>query len=228
METVELEVERRSVSGKGAARKLRAAGLVPAVIYGARRTTTSISVRMEQLDKRVTHLEGSHLIRLVDPPARDPELHEKMVLVRELQRHPVSGRVLHADFFEVDLTERLEVSVPLHFVGRAAGVVAGGILQPVMREIDVQCLPTEIPQFVEVDVSPLGIHDAFHVADLKLPERVSAVGDPTRTVVTVLPPSVETAPTAGAEAAAEGAPAGEAAAEGAGAKKAGGGEEKGG
>lgn len=222
METVELEVERRSVTGKGAARKLRQAGLVPAVVYGARRATTQISVRTEQLDKRVTHLEGSHLIRLVDPPSRDPELHEKMVLVRELQRHPVSGRVLHADFFEVDLTERLTVSVPLHFVGRAVGVVGGGILQPVLREIDVQCLPTEIPQFVEVDVTPLGIHDAFHVADLKLPERVTAVGDPTRTVVTVLPPSVEAKPTTGAEAGAEGAPAAEAAAEGAPAKKAGG------
>ena len=75
-----------------------------------------------------------------------------MVLVREMQLHPVSGLVLHADFYEVDLTERLTVSVPLHFVGKAVGVVNGGILQPILREIEVECLPTEIPEFIEIDV----------------------------------------------------------------------------
>jgi large subunit ribosomal protein L25 len=122
-----------------------------------------------------------------------------------MQRHPVTGVVLHADFYEVDLTERLVVSVPLHFVGKAAGVVAGGILQPILREIEVECLPTEIPEFAEVDVSGLGIHDAIHLAELKLPEGVQVVGEATQTLVTVLPPTVEAQPAEAVEVAAEGA-----------------------
>src|SRR5437773_1579819 len=92
----------------------------------------------------------------------------------EVQRHPVSGKVLHADFYEVDLAERLTVSVPLRFVGKPAGVVAGGILQPILREIQVECLPTEIPEFIEVNVAALGIHEAVHLSELQLPERARA------------------------------------------------------
>jgi large subunit ribosomal protein L25 len=209
METVEITIERRAQQGKGAARRLRASGKVPGILYGPKRTTTPIAVGAEEFDRKVAHLEGSHLIRLLQ--ANDPELHERMVLVRELQLHPVTGRTLHADFYEVDLTERLTVAVTLHFIGKAVGVVNGGILQPILREVDVDCLPTEIPEFIEVDVSGLDIHDAVHAADLTLPEGVSLVGDPTRTVVTVLPPSIETKPgevaAEGAAPPAEGAPA---------------------
>jgi large subunit ribosomal protein L25 len=83
--------------------------------------------------------------------------------------------------------------VPLRFVGKAAGVVDGGILQPILREIEVECLPTEIPDFIEVDVSPLGIHEAVHLADVQLPAGITLISDPTQTVVTVLPPTVEEA-----------------------------------
>jgi large subunit ribosomal protein L25 len=165
-----------------------------------------VGVKAEEFDKKLSHLEGSHLIRLL-ADGQAGELHDRMVLVREVQRHPVTSAVLHADFYEVDLTERLTVSVPLRFLGKAAGVVAGGILQPVMREVDVECLPTEIPEFIEVDVSALGIHEAVHVNQLTLPEGVSPVGDQTQPVVTVLPPTVEEAKPA-AEAAE--VPAGEA------------------
>jgi len=210
MEMVEIKVERRAGRGKGEASKLRRAGTIPAVFYGPRRSTVAIGVKAEEFDRKLSRLEGSHLIRLVNDGGKDPDLHDKAVLLREVQRHPVTDAVLHVDFFEVDLTERLTVSVPLHFIGKAAGVVAGGILQPVVREVEVECLPTEIPEFLEVDVSALGIHEAVHLADLRLPERVTPVGDPTQTLVTVLPPTVEEAKPA-AEAAeavpAEGVPA---------------------
>jgi large subunit ribosomal protein L25 len=207
METVEITIQRRSGTGKGAARRLRRAGGVPAVLYGPKRPLALLTLAAEQVERRLVHLEGSRLIRLVHADGPDAELHERMVLVREMQRHPVTGEVLHADFYEVDLAERLVVSVPLHFAGKAAGVVAGGILQPILREIEVQCLPTEIPEFIEVDVTGLGIHDAVHLADLKLPEGVQAVGEPTQTLVTVLPPTVEAKPAEAAEVAEEGAPA---------------------
>jgi large subunit ribosomal protein L25 len=213
METVEITIERRDDHGKGAARRLRAGGKVPGILYGPKRTTTAIAVNAEEFERKLTHLEGAHLIRLVHANgAADGELHERMVLVREMQLHPVSGRALHADFYEVDLTERLTVSVTIHFVGKPVGVVNGGILQPILREIEVDCLPTEIPDYLEVDVTALDVHDAIHASDLTLPERVTLVGDPTRTIVTVLPPSIEAKPEApAAEAAAaapvEGAPA---------------------
>jgi large subunit ribosomal protein L25 len=211
MEAVEIAIERRTDTGKGAVRRLRRAGVVPGVFYGPKRSTVQITVSAAEFERKLLHLEGSHLIRLVHG-ASDAELHDKMALLREMQLHPVSGAVLHADFYEVDLTERLVVSVPLHFVGKAAGVVVGGILQPILREIEVECLPTEIPEFLEIDVSPLGIHEALHVSDLTLPVGVTPVGDPTRTVVTVVPPTVEEAKPAEV---AEGAPAEGAPAEGA-------------
>ncbi len=205
METVEITIERRDGNGKGAARRLRAAGKVPGILYGPKRTTTSITVNAEEFERKLTHLEGAHLIRLVHAGGADGELHERMVLVREMQLHPVSGCALHADFYEVDLTERLTVSVTIHFVGRAVGVVNGGILQPILREVEVECLPTEIPDYLEVDVTALDVHDAVHASELTLPERVTLVGDPTRTIVTVLPPSIEAKPEAAPTEAAAGA-----------------------
>ncbi len=217
MDMVEITIERRTSCRKGAARKARRAGTIPAVFYGPKRPTVSVTVKSEEFAKKLAHLEGSHLIRLLNP-GQDPDLHDKAVLLREVQHHPVSGAVLHADFLEVDLTERLTVSVALHFVGKAVGVTDGGILQPIQREIAVECLPTEIPQYIEVDVSLLGIHEAVHLGELKLPEGVTAVGDPSQALVTVLPPTVEEAkPTEAAEA----VPAEGAAAEGAAAPAAG-------
>ena len=209
MEMVEIKVERRDGQGKSAARKLRREGKIPAVFYGPNRTTLAVRVSADEFGAKLAHLEGSHLIRLVNDGGQDAELHDKAVLLREVQRHPTTDAVLHIDLFEVSLTERLTVSVPLRFIGKAAGVVDGGILQPILREIEVECLPTEIPDFIEVDVSPLGIHEAVHLADVNLPEGVTLVSDPTQTVVTVLPPTVEeTKPAEAAEAApVEGAPA---------------------
>ena len=208
MEMVEIKVERRDGRGKGTARKLRRAGTIPAVFYGPGRTTVQVGIGAEEFARKLSHLEGSHLIRLVNDGGKDPELHDKAVLLREVQRHPVSDDILHVDFLEVSLTERLTVSVPLRFVGKAAGVVEGGILQPIVREIEVECLPTEIPEFIEVDVSALGIHEAVHLSSLRLPEGVTPMGDPMLTIVTVLPPTVEEAkPAEAAEAApVEGAP----------------------
>jgi len=209
METVEVHIEARTGSRKGDARKLRRGGKVPAILYGPKRTTVSIAVATDEFTRKLANLEGSHLIRLLhDGSERQAELHDRMVLLREMQRHPVTAEVLHADFYEVDLTERLTVSVPLRFVGKPVGVVDGGILQPIQREVQVECLPTEIPEFFEIDVSGLHIHEAVHVGELRLPEGVTALGDAARPLVTVLPPTVEEKPVEAAEAApVEGAPA---------------------
>jgi len=230
METVDITIERRDLRGKGAARRSRRQGAIPAILYGPKRSTTAIGISAEEFDRKLARVEGSHLIRLLHKDGSDAELHDRMVLLRDVQRHPVTGGVLHADFYEVDLTKRVAVAVPLHFVGKAAGVVLGGILQPIVREIEAECLPTEIPDFIEIDVSALGIHEAIHVSDLQLPAGVTCLADATQALVSVLPPTVEekkpeVAPVEGAVPAGAPAPEAEAAAAPKAPPKKGGGEE---
>lgn len=193
MQALELNVEMRAARGKESARRLRSAGKLPAVFYGPKRESTAVAIDAKEFRLKVESLEGSHLIRLVSPA---PELNERIALVKATQLHPVSGAVLHADLYEVDMQSKLVVPVPLHFVGKAEGVVAGGILQPVRREIEVECLPTDIPEYIEVDVTPLGIHEAIHVSQIPMPAGVNAVYETDFAVVTVLAPTVEAAPAA--------------------------------
>ncbi|MDX2171364.1 MAG: 50S ribosomal protein L25 [Deltaproteobacteria bacterium] len=188
MEAIELSVESRTGSGKGAARAVRRTGKVPAILYGAARSATLIALDAKEFETKVGAIEGTHLIRLT---SSDAELGGRLVLVKEVQRDPVARALLHTDLYEVDVNTKLRLKVALHFIGRAAGVDVGGILQPVRREVEVLCLPTEIPDYIEVDVSALGIHDAVHLSDLKAPSGVEIVIDTDEAVVTVLPPVVE-------------------------------------
>ena len=206
METVEISANVRQERGNGPARRLRRSGRVPATFYGPQQAAIAIDVDAKDFTNRVARLEGSHLIKL---QSSVPEISGRVALLRELQWHPVTGALLHADLYEVDLTKKLTVKVPLHFVGKAIGVTQqGGILQPVVREVSVECLPTDIPEYLEVDVSPLAIHDVIHVADIKAPVGVSVVFEANDTVVTVITPVVELVKAEGeGEAAAEAAPA---------------------
>lgn len=197
METVEVEVTARDNIGKRKARRLRRSGKIPGILYGPKVQPIALELDMKTFSTRVAGLEGSHLVRMKSGSAA---LADKVALVKEMQYHPVSGDVIHADFYEVDLSARIQVRVPLHFVGKAAGVVRGGILQPVVREIEVECLPLDIPEFFAVEVSHLDIGDAVHVEDLAMPEGVTAIVESNFTLVTVVPPTAEEAPAAAAAA----------------------------
>jgi len=118
-----------------------------------------------------------------------------VALVKEMQFHPITGEVVHTDLYEVDLNARIQVRVPLHFVGKAVGVVRGGILQPIAREIEVECLPLDIPEFFNVEVGALDIGDSIHIGDLPMPEGVRVVDESNFPLVAVVPPTVEEAPT---------------------------------
>ena len=203
MEEITLGVETRDGRGKGASRRLRRTGKVPGIFYGPKSTATPIAVDRKDFAAHVANLEGSHLIRFESSVA---DLQKRVALVREVQHHPVNGGILHVDFYEVDLTQRLKVTVPLHFVGKAKGVADGGVLQPIVREMEVECLPTDIPQYIEVDVTALLIHDVVHLADVPMPPNVTAVVETNEAVVSVLPPTVEEVKAA-TEGAAEGAAA---------------------
>ena len=202
METLEIEVNARQPGSKHQARRLRREGKIPAVLYGPKVQPLALELNRKDFSNRVAGLEGSHLVRM---KSASTALADKVALVKEMQYHPITGDVIHADFYEVDLTARIEVSVPLHFVGKGAGVVRGGILQPIVREIQVECLPLDIPQFFNVDVSGLDIGDSVHIEDLSMPEGVTAIYDSNFALVTVATPTVEEEPTAAAAATPEAA-----------------------
>jgi large subunit ribosomal protein L25 len=212
METVELACEKRETRPKGTVNALRRAGRVPAILYGPQTQPTALAVDGADLKARVASAARSPVMRLKSAAS---ELDGKHVVLKDIQRAPVSGDILHTDLYEVDLKRALKASVPLKFVGRAVGVTDGGILQPLVRHVSVECLPLEIPEFVEVDVTALGIHDVIHVSTLKFVGNIKPLYDNDYAVVSVLPPTVAEAPVAAAAAVVEGAPVEGAAAEGA-------------
>jgi len=207
--------EERIGTGKGANRKLRATGRIPAVVYGRGKPARQLTLDPSPLAKmlRASHSGINTLIDLKVGPQ------ETVVLVREIQRDPVSGRWIHADLFEVDLQKTIEVRVPLHIVGKPKGVENGGILDHPLREVEIECLPRAIPDSVEVDVSDLDVGDSIHVRDLALPEGATMLSDGALAVASVVLPKAEEeakpaeAAAVAAEAAAPGAaapaPAGE-------------------
>ncbi len=205
METGELTCDKRPTRPKGIRHQLRREGRVPAVLYGPTTAPIALSVNAIDIKNRVAHAASARIMRLKSATA---ELDGKHVIVKDVQRTPVSREILHADLYEVDLNRAIRVSVPLHFVGKPVGVGEGGILQPLERQVEVECLPLEIPEFIEVDVSNVGIHDVIHISEVKFTGNVKPIYDTDLPVVTVLPPTVEAAPTpavAEAEVAAEAA-----------------------
>jgi large subunit ribosomal protein L25 len=195
VETLEIKAEPREIGSKNAARRLRRNGKIPAILYGPKSQPVPLQVDKKDFSSRVAMLEGSHLVRL---KSSEPALTEKVALVKDMQFHPISGDLIHTDLYEVDLAARITVRVPLRFVGKAAGVVRGGILQPIVREVEVECLPLDIPNFFNVDVSALDIGDSIHIEEIQMPEGVTAMYESNFAVVTVVTPSVEEAPAAAA------------------------------
>ncbi len=199
MNRIELDVAVREERGKGAARRARARGVVPAVLYGSGTTPVALEIESRALD-RVVQTGVNTLIDLKGPV----EVQKKLVLVKELQRDPLSRAYLHCDLFVVDTKKKLHVSIPIHFEGKAVGVELGGVLEAVIREIEVSCLPLAIPDALHLDVSELGIGDALHVSDVAFPEDVETSVDESLTVIHVVAPRIEEEPEAEEAAPAEG------------------------
>jgi large subunit ribosomal protein L25 len=187
METVDLACEKRETRPKGLVNRIRREGRVPAVIYGNHGSAVAVAVEGAELKARVSTASRQRIMRL---KSDSPELNEKHVILKEIQKKPVSGDILHADFYEVDLTKRLRVPVPFRFVGRAAGIADGGILSPLERQVEIECLPLEIPEAIDVDVTPLKIHDVLHVSALQFPADIRPIFDTDYPVITVMPPTV--------------------------------------
>lgn len=177
----------RETRGKGASRKLRATGRIPAVVYGHGEETRELSVDARELERLFSQI---HRDNTVIDLRIEGEKAEVKALVREVQSHPSRGNILHVDFYQIHAGERITVAVPIVLTGTAAGVRAGGILQHTMNELDIRCLADQIPDEIRVDVSVLEIGDSIHVSDLPVPEGVEVLVDGDRSVGSVIPPAV--------------------------------------
>ncbi|MES9857538.1 MAG: 50S ribosomal protein L25/general stress protein Ctc [Sedimenticola sp.] len=168
-ELFEVEAQLRSDTGKGASRRLRRTGLVPGIVYGARKDPVMISLVHTGLAR---HLDNeafySHILNLtIDGKS-------EQVILKDLHRHPAKPIIMHADFLRVSATEKLKTHVPLHFIGEdlAPGIKAGGVVSRHLTEVDVICLPGDLPEFIEVDVSAMEIGDLILMSGLSLPSGV--------------------------------------------------------
>jgi large subunit ribosomal protein L25 len=197
MERFSIIAEAREGQGKGAARSLRREGMVPAVLYREGRAQ-SIKLSRKELSKLINTIKGEQV--MVNLQFAGGE--KKLALLKDYQVDPIKGDLLHTDFFEVSLTEEVRVTVQVVTTGEPIGVKRdAGIVQHVLREVEIECLPDKIPGRIEVDITPLEIGQAFHVSDLKFEEGIEVLTDPGDVIVTVSAPAVEAAPAA-AEAAA--------------------------
>ena len=184
-----LQVEARDAVGKGVARKLRAAGRIPAVCYGKGRVSVGLALDPIAL-RKLLHASDAGMNTIISLEGGG-SVDGTMVLVKELQRDPVRGAYLHADFYTVDLEQRVEVSVPVHITGKAIGVEAGGVLDQALREIELSCLPLAIPKELMADVTNPELGQSLHVSDIPLPQGVELKSDPMLSVVSVVAPMKE-------------------------------------
>ncbi len=184
MSVIQLKGSRRESVGKGGARKARAAGLIPAVVYGHGETPMPVSVDQREFEVALRGHKGSNaIVNLSVSGAKDVT-----ALVRDVQYDPLSRAIVHLDFQHISLTETIEVEVPLHFIGIPVGVKdGGGILEHLVRTLEVRCLPTAIPSSIDVDVTALNVGDNMHVRDLTVEGyEIITEGDVTVAAVTLL------------------------------------------
>ncbi len=186
----ELRAQTRTTRGNSPARALRRDGRVPAVLYGRHIAPSAISILSHDLDVIV---KRGGLGRSVFNLLVDESTSPKPVLIKELQTHPVSRAYLHVDLYEVAMDRKIRVNVPLVVTGNAIGVENGGMLQIIRRELEVSCLPNEIPENVTLDVSGLDIGDALHVEDIQLTGNVEIPHDENFTILTISSPTREAA-----------------------------------
>ncbi len=198
---VKLKAERRSETGRSAVRKLKARGVVPAIIYGAKDEPQPLQVSARDINAMLSHASGENILVELEIAG---EKSNRTALVQEIQHSPVGGAILHIDFHAVSMDQAIQTDVPLEPIGVPEGVKTfGGLLEQSLRSLAIECLPRDLPDRITVDVSKLKIGDSIHVRDIQLPSGVAAKVQPDLTAFSVLAPVVEEEPVAAeAEAAA--------------------------
>ncbi len=186
-----LIVKQRYRVGKGGARQVRREGNVPSILYGRETEPIPIVVNPNDLKEALSTEAGENTLLEIKIQGDGDEV-SKLALLRDIQFDFLTSKPIHLDFQEVLMKEKLHVRIPVKFIGIATGVKnSHGILEEILREIEIECLPKDIPNFFEVDVSELDLGDSIHISDLKISEELTVLHEPEDTVVTVLAPRVE-------------------------------------
>ena len=197
-QVVSLSASPRVTTGKGPARQARFRGQVPAVLYGRGRPTQALAVESQALEKALAGIEPESTIIELAVDGKKTQ-----ALIREIQRHPIRPDIIHVDFYEIHAQQKVTLKVPVHLVGAPDGVRnAGGVLDQVTRAVEIEVLPVDIPDRVELDVTALKIGVSLHVRDLAIPNATILTQDDL-TIATVVPPRAEEVATPTPEAAAE-------------------------
>ncbi len=183
---------RLEVNRKEGSRKVRKEDCIPAVVYGGDKDPTTIKVDRRAFERIERAHHGESVVLRLNVLDGEKKLRDYSALIKELQYHPVTDCILHIDFVRISLTEQIEVKVPIRVQGDAIGVKKNdGSVDHHLWEVDIVCLPTQIPSHIDVDISELDIHDAVHVKDLVFPEGVVTEHDPEDVVVSIVPPMKE-------------------------------------
>jgi large subunit ribosomal protein L25 len=183
---VTLQAKPRTETGKGAARTLRRQGYIPGVIYGHGEETRACQVESKQVEKLL--MAGSYESTVIDLKLEDGAT--SSVLIREVQVHPYRSEVLHIDFLTVRKGEKVKLEVPVRLVGLAPGVKEGGIMEHLRHDVEVRCIPSKIPEALDLEISEMNIGDSVTVADLQVPEDVEVLTDAAATIASIVPPAV--------------------------------------
>jgi len=184
MQKYSLKCERREKSGSAESRRLRRAGFIPCILY-SKDLNIPIKVRREDILK-LAHTHGLENI-IIELSLKDEEK-SYPALVKEVQYHPVSDDIIHIDFFKISMEEKIVTKVPIELKGEAVGVKKGGVLEFLLRELEIECLVKDLPEKIEVDISDLDIADSIHVGDLELPENLKVLNEEEEVIVTCAAP----------------------------------------
>lgn len=191
MQRIDMEAARRDASGKGPARQLRRTGQIPAVLYGEGKSI-ALTLQALEIKRALKSGSGENALISLKITAAAGAAETRTAILRDLQRDPITGEVLHADLFEISMNKPIRIRVPIAVVGEVpAGVKEGGVLQHPLREVEIECLPAQIPDKIEIDASGLNVGDAIHLRDLKMGEGVRVIGDPDVALVSVAAPMSE-------------------------------------
>jgi large subunit ribosomal protein L25 len=193
MQKILLKADERKETGKGAARSLRRAGELPAVVYGEGKSIP-VKLNRKEMVQLISEGVAEHALITLKLKKGKAKASEHPVLIKEYQVDPVSSRLLHVDFLEISLKEKIKVSIPIIIVGESLGVKEGGILEQQEREVEIECLPTAIPQSIEIDAEHVDIGGALHISDLVAPEGAVILADPEKLVLSVSAPKIEEEP----------------------------------
>lgn len=207
---VKLKATLRNEKGKGAAKRVRTQNRIPAIYYGRKIDAVPITIDASDFKTAMSTEAGSNVLINLEIEGESAEgllKGKQTAIVKDIQRHPYRGDILHVDFHRVIMTEEIQAAVPVVLVGESAGVKLGGVLQHQIREVNVKCLPNNIPEHFEIDVTDLEIGGSIHVSNLPPLEGVEILDDPEEILVSVIPPTKVEVPVAAPEEEEEVAPA---------------------